>query len=61
MDDTQEKTIESERRKMEKQDREVQHFQVGELKVEIHPTREAVGAAAAQAAAETLMELGTYP
>ncbi len=58
MDDTQEKTIESERRKMEKQGREVQHFQVGELKVEIHPTREAVGVAAAKAAAETLMELG---
>ncbi|MHB8302353.1 MAG: glucosamine-6-phosphate deaminase [Acidobacteriaceae bacterium] len=43
---------------MEKQGQKVQHFQVEKLKIEIHPTREAVGAAAGRAAADALMELG---
>jgi glucosamine-6-phosphate deaminase len=36
----------------------VKHLQVDSLRVEIYPTREAAGAAAAQAAAEALRELG---
>ncbi|MGB8480721.1 MAG: glucosamine-6-phosphate deaminase [Acidobacteriaceae bacterium] len=39
------------------QSREVQHFQVERLKVEIHPTREAAAVAAAGAAAEALKKL----
>lgn len=35
----------------------VQHYQVEKLKIEIHPTREAAGAAAAQSAASSLTEL----
>lgn len=38
---------------------DAEHFQAGTLKVEIHPTREAAGAAAAQAAAMRLRELGS--
>jgi glucosamine-6-phosphate deaminase len=37
---------------------DVERFQVGTLKIEIHPTREAAGEAAAQAAAEAMHELG---
>lgn len=36
---------------------EVQKFQVGKLKLEVYPSREAAGVAAAQAAAETLRQL----
>lgn len=36
---------------------EAKHFRVGTMKLEIHPGREAAGAAAAQAAAEALKEL----
>ncbi|MGA9957356.1 MAG: 6-phosphogluconolactonase, partial [Acidobacteriaceae bacterium] len=35
----------------------VQHYQVEKLKIEIHPTREAAGAAAALSAASSLTEL----
>ena len=35
---------------------DVERFQVGTLKIEIHPTREAAGEAAAQAAAEAMQE-----
>src|ERR1700761_9349868 len=35
----------------------VERFQVGTLKVEIHPTREAAGEAAAQAAADAMRQL----
>lgn len=38
--------------------REVKHFQMGTMKVEVHPSRELMGAAAARAAAEALKELG---
>ncbi|MGO8718462.1 MAG: glucosamine-6-phosphate deaminase [Acidobacteriaceae bacterium] len=41
------------------QDGEVQHVQVEKLKIEIHPTREAAGAAAAQATAEALIEIAS--
>jgi glucosamine-6-phosphate deaminase len=37
---------------------DVERFQVGTLKIEIHPTREAAGEAAAHAAAEVMQELG---
>jgi glucosamine-6-phosphate deaminase len=37
---------------------EVRYFQVGQLKLEIHPNRKSMGAAAAVAAAEALKELG---
>lgn len=40
---------------------EVQKFQVEKLKLEIHPSREAAGAAAAQAAAEAMKRLGQTP
>lgn len=38
---------------------EVRRFRVGTMKIEIHPTREAAGQAAALAAQEILRELGT--
>jgi glucosamine-6-phosphate deaminase len=37
---------------------EVQQFQVGTMKLEIYPTRELMGDAAARAAAEALKDLG---
>lgn len=37
---------------------DAKRFKVGTLKLELHPTREAAGAAAAQAAADALKELG---
>jgi glucosamine-6-phosphate deaminase len=37
---------------------DVKHFQVGNMKLEIHSTAKSMGAAAAQAAAETLEQLG---
>lgn len=37
---------------------QVKHYQVGSMKIEVHPTRQAAGAAAARAAAKTLIELG---
>jgi glucosamine-6-phosphate deaminase len=37
---------------------EVKHFKVGTMKVEIHPSRKAAGAAAARATAEALKERG---
>ncbi len=40
-----------------KQDGEAQHYQVDKLKIEVHPTREAVGVAAAQSAASSMVEL----
>ncbi len=45
---------------METQTAEVKHLKVGTMKLEIHPSREAAGAAAAQAAAAALKELGTH-
>ncbi len=39
------------------QDGEVQHYQVEKLKIEIYPTREAAGAAAAHAAADALTQI----
>lgn len=42
---------------METRDQDVQYFQVEKLKVEIHPTGKAAGAAAAQAAADALRAL----
>jgi glucosamine-6-phosphate deaminase len=44
---------------MKKQEQKIRRFQVEKLKLEVHPSREAAGAAAAQAAAGALMELGT--
>ena len=38
----------------------VKHLKAGTMKLEIHSSREAAGAAAAQAAAEALKELGTH-
>lgn len=40
-----------------KQDGEVQHYQVDKLRIEIHPTRESAGSAAALAAANALIQL----
>ena len=40
-----------------KQHGEVQQYQVEKLKIEVHPTREAAGSAAAQAAASSLLQL----
>jgi len=37
----------------------VKHYKVGSMKVEVHATRQAAGDAAARAAAETLIELGS--
>ena len=42
---------------MQKTDQDVEHFVVEKLKVEVHPTREAAGAAAAKASAEALKKL----
>src|SRR4051812_10635045 len=42
---------------MQNTDRDVEQFQVEKLKIEVHPNREAAGAAAAKAAAETLRGL----
>jgi len=42
---------------MQKTDPDVEHFQVEKLKVEVHPNREAAGAAAASASAEALKKL----
>ncbi|MHB1699367.1 MAG: glucosamine-6-phosphate deaminase [Acidobacteriaceae bacterium] len=42
---------------MQTQGQEVKHFQVDRLKIEVHPTREAAGEAAAKAAAEALLAL----
>src|SRR3954470_13909542 len=39
-------------------DTTVKHLECGKLKLEIHPSREAAGAAAAKAAAAALTELG---
>jgi glucosamine-6-phosphate deaminase len=43
---------------VKKQAQDIQHFQVEKLKLEVHPSRESAGTAAAQAAAEALRELG---
>jgi glucosamine-6-phosphate deaminase len=43
---------------MSEENGEVKHFQVGTMKVEIHPSRRSMGAAAALAAAEGLKESG---
>jgi len=43
---------------MQKTDRDIDYFQVGKLKVEVHSSREAASAAAANAAAENLKKLG---
>ncbi len=40
-----------------KQDGSVQNYQVDKLRIEIHPTHEAAGAAAAQAAADALIDI----
>jgi len=45
------------RRNMQKTDLDVERFQVEKLKVEVHPSREAAGAAAAKASAEALKKL----
>lgn len=42
---------------MRQDDGEVQHYRVGLLKIEIHPTLQAAGAAAARAAAEALLQI----
>jgi glucosamine-6-phosphate deaminase len=42
---------------MQKTDLDVEHFQVEKLKVEVHASREAAGAAAAKASAEALKKL----
>ena len=42
---------------MQKTDLDVERFQVEKLKVEVYPSREAAGAAAAKASAEALKEL----
>lgn len=42
---------------MQNTDRDVEQFQVEKLKIEVHPSREAAGAAAAKAAAEALQRL----
>ncbi|MHB1938140.1 MAG: glucosamine-6-phosphate deaminase [Acidobacteriaceae bacterium] len=42
-----------------KQKGDVQHYRVDKLKIEIHPTQEAAGAAAAQAAADALIQLAS--
>jgi glucosamine-6-phosphate deaminase len=42
---------------MPKSDQDVQYFQVEKIKVEVHPSREAAGAAAAHAAADALQRL----
>jgi glucosamine-6-phosphate deaminase len=44
-------------RHMKMTDRDIEHFQVEKLKIEVHPTREAAGAAAAKAAAKILQGL----
>ena len=48
---------EVERGEMERRDQEVEHFQIEKVKVEVHPTREAAGSAAAKAAAGALKKL----
>jgi glucosamine-6-phosphate deaminase len=42
---------------MQKTDQDVEHFQVEKLKVEVYPSREVAGAAAANASAEALKKL----
>jgi glucosamine-6-phosphate deaminase len=43
---------------MNANNRDVKHFEIGTMKVEVHPSRKAMGAAAAGATAEGLKELG---